>query len=150
MSRQRKYRAIVFFSALSSAGGIFLGVVGWIKIENANRGGAIAVALAFLTLFVRSDYGARLQAAINDSPQIAAIIETFKENSAPTQHDQQAKDHQALKTQVVGLTERLKADAASQARQNRALTWASVIGTLIWGFGDLFACQIQKVIAHIR
>lgn len=86
--------------------------------EKGGSGGAVAVAIAFAVLFIRNDVGARAQRLINEKP-----IEGGDEI-------------ERLKSRINAIERRLDYDAAAQPGQNRAITIASVIGTLGWAFGD--------------
>jgi len=133
---------VVAGAAVLSLGGIAVGA--WItKPSDGGRGGAIAVALAFLILFIRRDYGARLyQAIVTDIPGIKDQITNLRQGRevVPTA----ATDAATLHRQFVAIVSRLDTEADGQNRQNGALAWASCIGTIAWGFGDIVACWLQR------
>lgn len=143
-SRESKYRAVIWSSVFCSLAGVFIGAYITRPIDG-QRGGAVAVGLAFWVLFVRNDYGARVQKAISEEPAVQRMIRAHGQPgragetvSTPTEE---------LKTQVIAIIARLDTDDASQGSQNIAMTFASCFGTFIWGFGDLIACWLR---CHFR
>jgi hypothetical protein len=85
------------------------------------RGGAIATVVAFAILFLRPDYGLR-------------IYEERKSRISPN-----LPQIEQLNLELKALIAGLRINSSGQAHQNRALVIASIIGTIFWGFGDVFA-----------
>jgi hypothetical protein len=131
-------------SVFLSLGGILIGAF-VTEPADGGRGGAIAVALAFLVLFVRRGYGARVYEAIaRDLPAMREEVSKLRQGTAPATAN--AEDLAQVKRQVTAIVSRIDTEADGQKIQNRALAWASCIGTIAWGFGDMLAKWLSKVI----
>ncbi|TGD64481.1 hypothetical protein EYC08_09365 [Tabrizicola sp. WMC-M-20] len=100
---------------LGVAYAVFLGVA-----SNGGRGGAVAVALAFAALFT-------------SAPAVQELIEA-PDNSGNPAFDAlpPAKQIARLRTAIAEIQDR-------QLRENRFLVFTSVLGTLVWAFGDVLA-----------
>lgn len=121
----------------------------------AGRGGAIAVALSFGALFISRNYGHSFQKLLTQSlPKLKEELDKVM----PLKQDPPAEDNtdeevkrlkvrvQSLETAVNGLksfenaiSRRLNADAKGYKCQNVYLAMSSIVGTMFWGFGDVFA-----------
>src|SRR5207237_343631 len=100
----------------------------------------------FLVLFVRRDYGSRVYAAITkDVPALRDEINALRQGQA--QAAPAAEDVAGIKRQVAAVVSRLDTESDGQKIQNRALAWASCIGTVAWGFGDVAAAWL-KALCH--
>jgi hypothetical protein len=143
MSQEFRYNSVVVASIALSLGGVAVGA--WVtKPDDGGRGGAIAVALAFLILFVRRNYGARVYDALTkDIPSLRDQIISLRQGKEPLAKDM--GDTGELRRQLIAMVSRLDIEADGQNRQNRALAWASCIGTIAWGFGDIFARHLQNI-----
>jgi hypothetical protein len=143
MSQRSRYGLVVLASILLSVGGILTGAF-VTRPADGGRGGAIAVALAFFVLFVRRDYGARVYAALTkEIPAIKEEVSLLRQSKpAPAAS---APDIGQVKRQVTAIVSRLDTEADGQKIQNRALAWASCIGTIAWGFGDVLASWLKAV-----
>jgi hypothetical protein len=136
--------SFVLSAVLLSLGGILIGAF-VTEPADGGRGGAIAVALAFLVLFVRRGYGARVYEAIaRDLPAMREEVSKLRQGTAPATAN--AEDLAQVKRQVTAIVSRIDTEADGQKIQNRALAWASCIGTIAWGFGDMLAKWLSKVI----
>jgi hypothetical protein len=144
MSQRSRYGAVIIGAVLLSLGGIAIGA--WVtKPADGGRGGAIAVALAFLILFVRRDYGGRVYNAIlKDFPDLKEQIASLREGKAPAPVVE--GDAVKLNRRLIAIVSSLNTEADGQKRQNRALAWASCVGTVAWGFGDIAAAWLR----HLR
>lgn len=143
VSQQGLYRLVVLVSIVLSVGGIVIAAC-LTEPSDGGRGGAIAVAVAFFVLFVRRPYGARVyQALTKDLPKLREEIKNLREGKdrASTSVPDKLDD---LKRQVTSIVSRLDVEADGQRNQNIALAWASCIGTLAWGFGDMIAKWLSR------
>ncbi len=97
----------------------------------AERGGAIGSATAFLTLFAGRNYGQRLfLKELKRRPELrASLIKLVEGDPLPK------SDSDWL---LYALVSRLILDVDEQKLQTRFLVGASVIGTIVWGFGGWF------------
>lgn len=144
MSQRWRYRIVVLGAIVLSLGGILIGAF-VTEPADGGRGGAVAVALAFLVLFVRRGYGARVYEAIaKDLPAMREEVRKLRQGTAPTAAN--AEDLAQVKRQVTAIVSRIDTEADGQKIQNRALAWASCIGTIAWGFGDMLAKWLSRVI----
>lgn len=144
MSQRWRYRIVVLSAILLSLGGILIGAF-VTEPADGGRGGAVAVALAFLVLFVRRGYGARVYEAIaKDLPALREEVSKLRQGAAPVAAN--AEDLAQVRRQVTAIVSRIDTEADGQQIQNRALAWASCIGTIAWGFGDVLAKWLSRVI----
>lgn len=104
--------------------GFSLGVIVWAAATNhyadGGRGGALAVALAFFTLFTDRGTAARV----------------FNRETKTTEQN------------VDNIRTTLAVFFDWQGTERIALTISSVVGTLAWGFGDVAAAMLQHAIAR--
>jgi len=142
MSQQSRYGIVIAASILLSLGGIAV-AAWWTTPEDGGRGGALAVALAFLVLFVRRNYGARVYDALTkDIPKLKEQIANLRQGKEPIS---EKEDPHEMSRQLIAVVSRLDTEADGQNRQNYALAWASCIGTLAWGFGDIAARYLHSI-----
>jgi hypothetical protein len=106
-------------SFLLSGGGIFLAAALGHPSEGG-RGGALAVALTFAMLFLGRGTAQRL----------------LDDNDFKSESDDPDK-------KITHLRNALRALVGWQQKEKPYLFWASVVGTLAWGFGDLAASALQ-------
>ncbi len=150
MTQKQTYLTVFFISLACSIGGIPFAAYVCKSDADAGRGGAIGSALAFLFLFVTTDYGTKLfEAVTKDLPELRARVarlktqtETPAEVTAPTVEANVARLEQKInkiETEVSTLVNRIDIDGQGQRAQNIWLAVATVIGTIAWGFGDLAA-----------
>lgn len=136
-SKQRNlYRLVVVGAFVVSSAGV-VWAARYPDTSNGGRGGAIAVIVAFAVLFLRRDYGKK---------SYDTILEDVPEQVDGLDYE---KAIQALHERVLAVDRRVALDADGQRLQNKALTWASVIGTIFWGFGDLFAAWLRKLLCYL-
>jgi hypothetical protein len=124
VSQKAKYFFIVAASASLSLLGIAWGAV--YEPSGGGRGAAVAVAFSFYVLFARGNWGISAQQALER--------ETAAKTSDP---ESEADTLDTLASRLQAIKVRLNIDSDGQQVQNSALTKASIIGTLAWGFGDL-------------
>ncbi|GAB4142580.1 MAG: hypothetical protein Tsb0016_11050 [Sphingomonadales bacterium] len=136
-----------------SIGGVHLASVNGAP-SSGGRGGAVAVALAFGALFLTRSYGHRLQRLLTETlPDLKAIAAEVMPSETLSRPEIQNAEIREL-TERVSLLEnkvktlesfdaafrqRLNADADGQKMQNLYLAFSSIVGTIFWGFGDIFA-----------
>ncbi len=115
-----RYISVAILSAALSVGGVI-----WAAHTrcpaNGGRGGAVATALAFVVLFLRPDYGLWL-------------FKQRREKMKPN-----LPEVERVGSELTALVESLEINSKGQKNQNIALAVASGIGTIFWGFGDIFA-----------
>jgi len=135
-----KYLAVLALAIALSAGGIAYAVHGSKNKDDGGRGGALAVAVAFIVLFVGRSQGTKVYTILaEEGPQLLNSIEA-QAGATPDPTADQA-DSSPVETRVNALLAKLRTDANEQRIQNIYLALTSVIGTLAWGFGDLIAKQ---------
>lgn len=102
---------------------IFIGTA-----ADGGRGGAVAVAIAFGALFT-------------STPTVNELLEARDETGKP-KFDDLTPEKQAprLRTALADMLD-------GQRTQNRFLVWTSVIGTLVWAFGDVVAAIFGAPVA---
>jgi hypothetical protein len=126
-------------SLLASIGGLLCGAL----LGNptiGERGGAITVALAFLFLFVRRNYGSELQEALSKP------LPSLDPNS-PNQ--QSPEDPQVLRRDIDAIVNRLRVESSGQKAQNTVLAIVSATGTIVWGFGDLLTRWLEPWLCYL-
>jgi hypothetical protein len=91
------------------------------RVSEGGRGGAIATMVAIFIVLLRPDYGQKIlddrMATIN--PELSPI--------------------DRLDQEVKAIVSAMRINSKGQTRLNRGLVIASAIGTIFWGFGDIFA-----------
>jgi hypothetical protein len=133
-----KYLVVLAVAIALSVGGIAYAVHGSKNKDDGGRGGALAVAVAFIVLFVSRSQGARVYTILaEEGPELLNRIEA-QAGATPDPAAKQA-DGSPAETKVDALLAKLRTDANEQRIQNIYLALTSVIGTLAWGFGDLIA-----------
>jgi len=116
---------------------------------DGGRGGAIAVAIAFICLFIRRDFGLLAYKAIVDEiPQLQGEIKTILQRleDVAVSSESPSDATRELTRRVDGISELIAVNADGQTRQNFAVAVASVAGTLAWGFGDKVALWLHTYI----
>src|SRR3954468_16033841 len=96
------YKSVVGGSVAVSAAGIIWGILSC-NPTNGQRGGAVAVALAFWVLFLRRDHGSKLQKAIQ-SPLPSLGHEQSQINADRT-------DPEVLRTDIDAINTKLAVEA---------------------------------------
>jgi hypothetical protein len=123
-----------------SFGGIAVAAFATCNPNDAGRGGALAVALSFAALFLSKSYGALIYDLITKTiPEIERNIGASPETTPPVSAEIKPFYDRLvmLENKSTGLAAKLGTDANGQKIQNGYLAAASIIGTLVWGFGDL-------------
>lgn len=114
-----KLRTVAILGALSCAAGLAYAVF-WGTAGDGGRGGAVAVALAFAALFT-------------SSPAVEKLIE------APDDAGEPGFDGLPPDEQISRLRSAIAVIKDGQRRENGFLVFTSVLGTLVWAFGDVLA-----------
>ena len=136
-SERALFRAIGFLAIAASLIGVAR--AWWIGDPlEGGRGGAIAVALALTALFATRNYAAEVYDALTSPAQDlqSRILKLTKGRLAEA--PKLATPEQKMKA----LEARLKLEAEGQRMQNFWLALSTAVGTIFWGFGDLFAASI--------
>ena len=114
-----KLKAVLCAGLLFSLAGIVYAVC-WGSPGDGGRGGAMAVALAFAALFT-------------SAPSLQELLEAPKEDGTPGFDELESQDKIKRLRSAVALV------ADTQREQNIYLVITSVVGTLVWAFGDVVA-----------
>jgi hypothetical protein len=149
-STTQKYLAILVLAIALSAGGIAYAVHCSKNKDDAGRGGALAVALAFVVLFVSRGQGARVYDILAvEGPELLKKIDEPQAAKPEPGAGPALVPQDLLAAALAGkspaeikmdaLLVKLRRDSDDQRIQNIYLAFTSVIGTLVWGLGDLIA-----------
>lgn len=107
---------------------------------DAGRGGALAVALAFLVLFMHRSQGDRIFAVLaEEGPKLLASLEPAPESGGADNEARMRRLERRLADLVDAITATRGYEGRQASRLNLHLSVASVVGTLVWGFGDVVA-----------
>lgn len=115
--------------ALSAAGVVYAVCCG--VAADGGRGGALAVALTFYMLFVGR--GTPKSALEVEIPVTAPSVEEAPLEAPGSQ------DPDKLKMEVARVRNAIASMLDWQGKEKVYLTISSVVGTITWGFGDIFA-----------
>ena len=134
------YNAGITASILLSVGGVVRGAFFSKNCLDGQRGGALGVAAAFAILFLSRNYGQRVYESILD------IDSSLSQHITSLVNDEQAQEftNAELTRIIISILGRINVTADEQRRQNIALAVASVISTIVWGFGDVFVGWISS------
>ena len=128
-----RFRFVLAASVILCAGGVLIAALVTKNAQDGGRGGAAAVALSFVILFLSRGYGTKIYEVLTeDAPTIQANLEVLAGNGSD-----QSKT--SLADKVNALVSKLTIDLRTQNIQNFYLAWSSGVGTLTWGFGDILA-----------
>ena len=125
---------IVSASAFLSLGGVSVAAFSLHDPSHGGRGGAVASAASLLALFANKPYGLRfLESATRRQERIDRLGQLSGPDKAHTTESDRLKNHvQAIRTTLL-------IDVLGQQIQNRSIAWSASIGTIFWGYGDIFA-----------
>ena len=137
MNETVKYRVVLAACIALSAGGIVIAAFLCRPVDGV-RGGAIAVGLALVTMFLGRDYG--------DVPidAVRSYLSYLKKRLMGNRGQPSASDIldrlTGIESQLLEISNAIQASQAissgSTRRQNVYLALSSGIGTAAWGFGD--------------
>jgi ABC-type transport system involved in cytochrome bd biosynthesis fused ATPase/permease subunit len=120
-----------------SFGGVFLSAFVW-DSSHGGRGGALAVALALFALFAtRNDAVEMYDALTHRGEQLKARILNL------TRSTRREDPIRTAEEKLTALEKRLEWEAEGQRVQNFYLALSTAVGTVFWGFGDLFAFWLR-------
>lgn len=135
ISETAVFRTILAASVLLSVGGVLLTPIAGINASHGGRGGAIAVAISLFALFATRNHATYLYDALTGKDhEIMTLIEELTGAERPDEDWQET-----IKTRFAALERRLELEAEGQFAQNLYLAFATAIGTIFWGFGDIFS-----------
>ena len=152
MGRLKKIKSIFGGPEIISYRIIFLlssGIaISWIIVsayaantDGAERGGAIAVAIAFGSLFVSRGYGLKGYEIVTEGRKQLKALTT--QNTNPNKNDEVAS-LEDLNQKLDALFVAMQTNEKSQKKQNSYIAASSVVGTICWGFGDIIATVLQN------
>jgi hypothetical protein len=131
---------IVVLLAVAICAGWWSGAVLLGRPVDAGRGGALAVALAFLTLFMHRSQGDRIFTILADEgPRLLASLDPDGEDKEKSAAAQLEKVERGLADLFGAIKATRRYESRQASRINVHLSAASVVGTLVWGFGDVVA-----------
>lgn len=138
MSEKTFFRLILTLAILFSVGGVWLSSFILEDPRDGGRGGALAVALALVSLFTTRNYAMDVYESLTATlPNIRTrIIQLTKTESKTLPHATSDQKLDAFKI-------RLRLEAEGQKNQNVCLAISTGIGTIFWGFGDIFASWLM-------
>lgn len=132
--QSRLYYAVVLLTVLVSIAGVLRATL-LAKTERGGQGGAIGVALAFWIIFLNRNLGERLYKSIlAGNSSLSEKLELLADKKPMADFT-----NAELTTAMTATMARFSVESEEQRDQNKALVWASVLGTIFWGFGDRFA-----------
>jgi hypothetical protein len=125
-----RYWAVLSASIVLSILGIIWGVLS-ANPANGARGGALAVMISLVALFISREYGAKVYDIIaHQMQEIGRSADSPRETSIE-------ENIEALKNQLTAMGEQSRLNGQEQSKQNFVLAVATAIGTFVWGFGDM-------------
>jgi hypothetical protein len=141
------YRCILALCLILSGAGIWIAIHVTKDSADGARGGAVAVGVALISLFLSRDYGARIQRAVSEVlPTAMKKIDDWRRKLDKSTTEREADKNSNIVSQINGIRERvsgiehrLTADAEGQKVQNFYLALATAAGTFFWAFGDVVA-----------
>ncbi len=147
MSEKAEHWAVFIFSVASSLGGLFYYVVISPSPENAGRGGVLGLAITLGFLFVSRDYGSRFFKTLTDTiPRIRATIQEMKERQSTSMAERAPLTSPELEQRISVLAQSIDIDRQGHETENRFLAAATVIATLVSGYGDVIAKRLIEVL----
>ena len=130
-----RLRSLFALCAVSCLGGMVAGAAVGDELWG-QRGGAIAVAISFVALFQTRSDGLRTFRLLTSGRE--KVEQAISEIHAELRGERAAPSTpRSAEYLASALAARLKSDAADVRLVNRWLAACSVLGTLVWGFGDL-------------
>lgn len=141
MYEKKQFWAVFAASIAFSVGGFLFGVFVPHHACDAGRGGALGTATALGFLFINRDYGAKLYKTLTrDLPELKARIEQIKRGkSSPTLEPPVPPNLPSLEKRLDVLIHSIAIEGKGHLTEAKFLGFATFVGTIIWGFGDIFA-----------
>jgi hypothetical protein len=140
---------ILILAVMASIAGIVVASTWSCKVADGQRGGAIADAIALWALFATRNYAADIYDALTrgSKDQIKRILTLKKSNDKTIVQtavlqtgdvdEDEKNETELINEKIEALETRLRIEAEGQKSQNKYLAWSTVIGTIVWGFGDI-------------
>ncbi len=145
MSQENRYEAVLVAAIAVSAGGIVWAICAK-HSEYGDRGGAIGVAIALFVFFLDRNYPDKLYEIVRKEAK--KLREDLREEKEQTpvnvQTDDTKRQISKLEKDINDLHTKINLRSESQKLQTRYLVCATLIGTLVWGFGGAFANAFIK------
>ena len=134
MSEKCYFHLIMWAAVVLSIGGVILAAFVLKEPSHGGRGGALAVAIALFSLFATRNYAADVYDALTRrsheiKTRILKLTSEGQDKNSPSSPEQKLN----------ALEARLRLDAEGLRDQNMCLAIATGLGTIFWGFGDIFA-----------
>jgi len=149
--RWTRQEAVLCFCLISSILPIFFASIYGDKNNLSERGGALAVAVSFFNLFL--DVGLGLKAfkfTIRDAGEVSLQNRVGAGNQLEDRVGNIEREFAKSNVNLVGVIRSIKVNDGQQARQSSYLAWSGAIGTLAWGFGDVFARVLVLIAAVLH
>jgi len=140
-----RYRIVLSLCLILSIPGVF--VAAYLNDPEAGgRGGALAVAIALANLFIKRNTPDNIIELLTTTApfihkSIAQLKQTEEADPGNTKSIQPGEAEEVSPDPNAILA---KKEALSQKKQNRFLAGTTFVGTIIWGFGDVFARFLIK------
>lgn len=111
--------------------------------DDAQRGGAIGTVVALLFLVMARSYGTKLYKAVyQEWPDLVARIQAEDALAVGASLPPEPPiTPEVLRARIKGLVGAIVIDGKYQKTQNWIAMLATAVGTVVWGFGDLFAIR---------
>ena len=139
MTERRLFIIIGGTSIFVSLCGVIIAAFVVVDASHGGRGGAIGVAIALVAFFATRNYAGEVYDALtNPAKNVKTRILKLTKG---TLHEKPELDSPAHKLKA--LEARLNLERQGQMMQNIWLAVSTGIGTIFWGFGDLFAKWIM-------
>ena len=139
MTERRLFIIIGGTSIFVSLCGVIIAAFVVADASHGGRGGAIGVAIALVALFATRNYAGEVYDALtNPAQNVKTRILKLTKGTLAEAPVLDSPEHK-----IMALEARLKLEHQGQKVQNIWLAVATGIGTICWGFGDLFAKWIM-------
>ncbi len=135
MSERMLFLMIGVIAILAAVVGVLLAAYVFENADHGGRGGAVAVAIALVTLFATRNYANDVYDALtNPSQDVRTRILKLTKGTLPNAPSLTNADQK-----LTALEARFRLEAEGQRTKNIWLAVSTAVGTIFWGFGDLFA-----------
>jgi hypothetical protein len=148
LSESTRYNLVLASCVLLSLGGIVWAAAAD-SAADAGRGGAIAVAVSFVVMFLSRGYGARALLARMSTIDSKVQLSRLAGKPEPDDQTKIANLNHDVAAIAAALRTSQRITDASLTRQNRILAISSGIGTIAWGFGDWAVPMCKKLLAFL-
>lgn len=147
------FRIVWIGAVVLSVGGVIFAAFVSKDMADGGRGGALADALALAALFGTRNYAADTYEALTTRAieLRSRILKLSGSGAVPGAIPNEESEIAEVKRRLGAFETRLRLDAQGAYTQNFALAVATFVGTVFWGFGDLFAAWLvtfTRWIAH--